>query len=223
VAGVIERLRAIDEALPAADGAAVFNRVYLTVTEQVSDGLEGQVFDDPEFMAALDVRFACMWLSAYEAGQRRRAVPKAWSPLFEHRRTKGLLPIQFALSGMNSHIEHDLALAVVDTCQSRGVSPRRAGVRADYEAVNDILASVESGVRRSFLTDIGREIDDRVGPIVHLVNSWSIDKARDLAWVSVETLWALRRLDALADRYRGGLAHTVGMTSRYLLTPVAAR
>ena len=100
------------------------------------------------------------------------------------------------------------------------MSPRRAGVRADYEAVNDILASVESGVRRSFLTDIGREIDDRIGPIVHLVNSWSIDKARDLAWVSVETLWALRRLEALADRYRGGLAHTVGMTSRYLLTPV---
>ena len=218
---MIGRLRAIDEALPRADGVAVFNRVYLTVTEQVADGLEGRVFRDPAFMADLDVRFACMWLSAYDAAERGTTVPKAWSPLFEHRRTPGLLPIQFALSGMNSHIEHDLPLAVVDTCRSRGISPGRAAVRADYEAVNDILASVESGVRRSFLSDLGREIDDQVGPIVHLVNSWSIDKARDLAWVSVETLWALRRLDALADRYRGGLAHTVGMTSRYLLTPVA--
>ena len=63
-------------------------------------------------------------------------------------------------------------------------------------------------------------MDKEVGPVVHLVSAWNIDKARDLAWVNVETLWALRSLELLRDRYVGMLGHTVGMGSRVLLTPV---
>ena len=55
--------------------------------------------------------------------------------------------------------------------------------------------------------------------MVHLISSWSIDKARDVAWVNVEALWALHSLGPLADRYEAALAGTVGMASRYLLTP----
>jgi len=55
--------------------------------------------------------------------------------------------------------------------------------------------------------------------VVHLVNSWKIDKARDVAWVNVEAMWALRHTGAFADRYRAALARTVGMGSRLLLTP----
>ena len=36
---VIRRMRAIDAALPSTDGVAVFNRVYLQVTELVRDEL----------------------------------------------------------------------------------------------------------------------------------------------------------------------------------------
>jgi len=222
IPGVIDRLRTIDDSLPAHDGVSVFNRMYLAVTQRVAEGITiGGVFRDEEFMTELDVRFANLWLGAYDSGVAARALPKAWAPLFEYRAHDGLLPIQFALSGMNAHIEHDLPLAVVDTCTSRRATPRRAAVRADYEAVNDILASVESEIRRSFLTSIGRRVDDEVGPVVHLVSAWNIDKARDLAWISVEALWALRRLEPLYDRYSGALARTVGMVSRYLLTPVA--
>ena len=120
---------------------------------------------------------------------------------------------------MNSHIAHDLPVAVIRACQRLDRSPEDPGVREDYEAVNDLLAATESRVRRSFLTEIGQAADEHVGPVVHLVSSWNIDKARDVAWVNVEALWALRRLGGLADRYRGALARTVGMASRYLLTP----
>ncbi len=220
VEDVIDRLVDIDAALPAGDGVAVFNRMYLTVTERVLSGLEARdVFADPELMAELDVRFAALWLDAYDDARAGRPVSKAWQPLFEHRAGRGLLPIQFALSGMNAHIEHDLPLAVVETCTARGGTPDV--VRHDYEVVNEILASVESEVRRSFLSDLGRQVDDRVGPLAHLVSSWNIDKARDLAWVSVESIWAIRRLGFLVDRYTAALAGTVGMVSRYLLTPVA--
>lgn len=220
VEGVIDRLVAIDDSLPAHDGVAVFNRMYLTVTERVLSALETRgVFRDPGFMAELDVRFANLWLKAYDAASSTRPPSKAWQPLFEHRAAKGLLPIQFALSGMNAHIEHDLPLAVIETCKSRGATPRRTAVRADYEVVNDILASVEAEIRRSFLSSAGRHLDDHIGAVAHLVSAWNIDKARDLAWVNVDAIWAIRRLELLVDRYTAALAGTVGMVSRYLLTP----
>jgi hypothetical protein len=216
---VIARLQHIRDELPADDGAAVFNRMYLTVTESVAAGLVGaQVFRNPVFLEHLDVTFASLWLEAYDASDD--AVPKAWAPLFECRHDPTLLPIQFALAGMNSHIGHDLPVAVVRTCRELDASPEDTGVRADYEAVNDLLAATESKVRRSFLTDAGRAADRKVGPVVHLVSSWNIDKAREVAWVNAEALWALRHAGSLAGRYRAALARTVGMSSRCLLTPM---
>ncbi len=224
VADVLARLRDIDASTPPADGAAVFNGMYLRVTEGVATRLEqGGVFTDPQLMAELDVRFARLWLAAFDAAHAPAGgepVPKAWAPLFEQRANAGVWPIQFALAGMNAHIENDLPLAVVQTCHARGVGPDHPGVHADYERVNDLLASLESQIRRSFLTEIERRVDDRLGPLVHLVDSWNIDKARDLAWVTVETLWALRDLEALRGRYVATLARTVGMTSRCLLAPL---
>ena len=218
VQAVIARLRRIDDELPPDDGAAVFNRMYLTVTESVAAGLDGHtVFADPLFMERLDVTFASLWIEAYDAGGHD--VPRAWAALFERRHDPAVLPIQFALAGMNSHIEHDLPVAVIQTCRQLDTSPERAGVHHDYEAVNQLLAACEAKVRRSFLSAAGLDVDAELGPVVHLVNSWNIDKARDVAWVNVEAMWAIRHVGWLADRYRAALARTVGMGSRCLLTP----
>jgi Family of unknown function (DUF5995) len=219
VQDVIARLHGIDDELPPADGAHVFNRMYLTVTDAVAAGLSGaKLFRNPAFMEKLDVTFASMWLEAYDAP--RNAVPKAWAALFERRHDRALLPIQFALSGMNSHIAHDLPVAVIRTCQDLDTSPEHPGVHEDYEAVNGLLAACESKVRRSFLDEAGKAVDHHVGPVVHLISSWDIDKAREVAWVNVEAMWAMRGVGSLADRYQAALARTVGMASRCLLTPV---
>jgi hypothetical protein len=215
-------MREIDVELAADDGVAVFNRMYLTVTERIVEVIaqraaEGAVFRDVEVMADLDVRFANLWLAAYDAGEARRTVPTAWRPLFESR-DGGRLPVQYAIAGMNSHIEHDLPIAVVETCKAHGLAPK--DLHHDYEAVNDVLAQVEAPIRRSFLDEVGREVDDRLNPVVHLLSTWNIDKARDLSWVTVETLWALRRTSFLRGRFLDGLGHTVGMTSRALLSPI---
>jgi hypothetical protein len=172
-------------------------------------------------MEQLDVTFASFWIEAYDADIHD--VPKAWAALFECRHDRAVLPIQFALAGMNSHIGHDLAVAVIQTCGQLDTSPEQAGVHEDYEAVNQLLAACESKVRRSFLTEAGQAVDAQLGPVVHLIDSWNIDKARDAAWVNVEAMWAIRHLGSLADRYRGALARTVGMASRCLLTPTLPR
>jgi hypothetical protein len=217
VADVLTRMRLIDFSAPAGDGAGVFNRVYLRVTEMMADRLRtGGVFHDDAFVADLDVRFAAYWFDAYDAPG---AKPKAWAPLFAARANKGILPIQFALAGMNAHIENDLPLAVVATCKARRRTPDSAGVHADFEKVNELLADVEAEIRRSFLTDIEKSVDDDLEPITHLICSWDVGKARDFAWLSAQTLWELRRAGHLFDAYAATLAGTVGMGSRLLLTP----
>ena len=217
---VLARLRTIDAALPRDDGVAVFNRMYLTVTERVAlilaEDTDSPLFRDVGTMSELDVRFANLWLAAYDADRAGRAVPPAWRPLFEGR-AGGRLPVQYAIAGMNSHIEHDLPVAVVDTCAARDLEPD--DLHLDYETVNDVLAQVEAGIRRSFLDEVGRALDDRFGPAVHLVSTWKIDKARDLSWVTAQTIWALRGASQLRGRFLESLAHTVGMASRALLTP----
>jgi hypothetical protein len=224
VDGVLARMREIDEGLPAADGVAVFNTMYLTVTERIvailapAGGPSSISFADPAAMTDLDVRFAGLWLTAYDAAAGGAPVPTAWRPLFESRGA-GLVPVQYALAGMNTHIEHDLPVAVAETCRARGLEPDQ--LHQDYETVNGVLAQVESEVRRSFLDQLGREADDAMRQVAHLVSCWSIDKAREVAWVTAETLWSLRDAGLLRDRFLVGLADTVGMTTRTLLTPIA--
>ena len=221
VAGVIEEMHTIGAALQPTDGVQVFNAVYLQVTERIDRLLdEGQTFEDGPAAVDLDTRFAGLWLSAYDAADTGRALPKAWAPLFSSRHRRGLLPIQFALAGMNTHIEHDLALAVVRTCEARGSAPDDPTVLADFFRINEVLAAVEADIRRSFLDEIGQAVDDELGPVAHLVSSWSIEKARDVALLHARTIWELRRTTLLQGAYLTGLGHTVGMGSRLLLTPV---
>ena len=146
VADVVARLQEIDDALPAGDGVAVFNRMYLTVTERIglilAEDTDSPLFRDVATMSDLDVRFANLWLAAYDADLAAARWRRAWRPLFEAR-AGGRLPVQYAIAGMNSHIEHDLPLAVVGTCRARDLEPD--DLHLDYETVNDVLAQVESG------------------------------------------------------------------------------
>ena len=112
-------MEAIEAVLPPADGFACFNRMYLDVTRQVNSRLGQGFFADPAFMTRLDVTFANLYFAAADPA----AVPLAWRPLAERRATAGIEPVQFALSGMNSHINHDLPLAIVSTCAALATAP----------------------------------------------------------------------------------------------------
>ena len=67
VAQVIARMEEIEAAVPAADGLACFNRMYLQVTRQVNSQLGQGSFADPAFMTHLDVRFASLCFGAVDA------------------------------------------------------------------------------------------------------------------------------------------------------------
>jgi len=209
----VARLQSVDDALPPEDGVAVFTRMYLKVTRLVLERIgEGQ-FSKPAFATRLDIVFAGLFLDQLTAAP----VGRAWAPLFERRRAR-CEPIQFALAGMNAHINHDLPIALVRSCRQLGLSPRSPGVQRDYDAVTGILAEVQGEVRQSFLDGGALAVDREFAPVVTLVGNWSIAKAREAAWVTAGVLWELRDSPTLSIEFLGGLGSSVGMVGRYLLT-----
>lgn len=219
VDGVVARLRALGAELPPADGVAVFNRAYLTVTEAVRERLGGPYFADPAAVAELDVVFAGRYLLAVAADAAGRETPACWRPLFELRAHAGVHPLQFALAGMNAHIQHDLPLAVLDTCGRLGCEPE--DVEDDYHRVNGVLAEMESTVREQLLGAHG--LPEPAGPLAHLLGAWSVDAARETAWSAVRALWELRRVPCGAHAFAAALDGSVGLLGRALLLPLGFR
>jgi hypothetical protein len=222
IADVLERLRAIDAALPTADGVAWFTKLYLRVTEAVAAQVAaGKGFRDPAFLTRLDVAFANLYFDALRAAEHDAAsVPKAWVPLFEARATRGIAPIQFALAGMNAHINRDLPLALVTTCEALHVDLDDATAEyADFERVNGLLATAEEQVKAWFATGFVGVVDAALGDVDDHVAMWDVARARDAAWVQALTLWALRALPDLQHRFLDTLDHVVGFAGRGLLVP----
>ncbi|MBA4862095.1 hypothetical protein H1V43_11990 [Streptomyces sp. PSKA54] len=216
VDAVVARMRALGAAWPDHDGVAVFNRVYLAVTLEVDRLIDTGEFPDPRAAATLDVRFAERYLAAVDAVAGERRPPACWRPLFQYRRHPGVRPMQFALAGINAHIGHDLALAVVDTCRTLGCEPSE--LEDEFDCVGDLLVSLEERIREDLMP--GPDLLQIADPLTHLLGSWSLERARDGAWAAARALWALRELPEVVEEFTQRLDAGVGLVGRMLLTPL---
>jgi Family of unknown function (DUF5995) len=212
IADVVERMRAILDGLPPRDGVACFTRLYLAVTEAVNEA-KGS-FTAPAFLTQLDICFARLYFDALDHP------PRAWAPLLDARARPGVAPIQFALCGMNAHINRDLPVALVESSTKLGVElSRRGPEHADYLAVNRLLVSTEARVKKEFLTDELALADDALGTVDDVIAVWNVERARDAAWANAETLWALRSSPDLAAAFMDALDGMVGFAGRGLVVP----
>ncbi|HEY6018113.1 MAG TPA: DUF5995 family protein, partial [Gaiellaceae bacterium] len=190
---------------------AWFTRLYLAVTEAV-----GARKRSP-FVERLDVVFADLFFAAVAADEP----PRAWAPLFVCRARPRIAPIQFALCGMNAHINRDLPVALVRTAAELGVDLGRASrEHRDFTKLNALLAATEAAVKREFATGIVGLADDALGKVDDRIAMWDVGRAREAAWVQGQILWRLRDLPPLSRRYLDTLDRTVGFAGRGLLVPL---
>jgi hypothetical protein len=220
--GVVERLRAIEAALPERDGVRAFTSLYLAVTEAVDERVRPGTFADPAFTRWLDVVFANLYLRALRAhvlGPKRP--PRAWAALFEARSRRGIAPIQFALAGMNAHINRDLPLALVETCGARRLVPLRGSPQhVDFGSIDGLLAETEARVRADLARGLVGWADEALGELDSVVAMWNVRRARAAAWVNAEALWALRDVPLAAGRFAVTLDRLVGLAGRGLVRQV---
>ncbi|MEU3599192.1 DUF5995 family protein [Streptomyces sp. NPDC006798] len=215
VADVADRMRALGARWPARDGVAVFNRVYLTVTEDIARRIDRGEFPDRRAATALDVLFAERYLSAVVRAESGGRPPACWRPLFQYRRHPGVRPLQFALAGINAHIGHDLALAVIDTCRALDCAPPE--LENEFDQVGEALVVLEERIREELMP--GPDLLEVADPLTHLVGAWSLDRARDAAWSAARLLWGVRELPGLTEEFTERLDTGVGLVGRCLLTP----
>jgi Family of unknown function (DUF5995) len=222
IVDVVARMEEIGAALPARDGLGAFNRLYLEVTHGVLAALRPGRFADPRFLRWLDVVFANLYFEALRALVLRGGPPpRAWAPLVEARARPGILPLQFALAGMNAHINRDLPVALVETCRSLRTELRRPSPQYDdFCLVNDLLEEAQERVKVALATRALRTLDEALGRQDDVLAMWNVRTAREAAWTNAEVLWALRGLPTVRDRFLRALDRMVGLAGRGLLRPL---
>ena len=214
-------MTAIDAILPDGDGVKWFNRLYQRVTVSVGAAVAGATFNDVAFLTKLDVVFANLYFAALAAASGDiGAAPSAWRPLLRARNAPGIARIQFALAGMNAHINRDLPDGIVQSFVALGGDPITGDLREqDFDSVNGILERVEAEVKTEFTVGVVGAVDRLGGPVDDAVAMWKVRAARSAAWTNAQVLWQLRGVPLLRDRFFGKLDSLVGMTGRGLLLP----
>jgi hypothetical protein len=212
---VINIMKAIDAVLPGSDGLKWFNWLYLMVTQEVQNNPPAGGFNNVQWVTRLDVIFAEFYFAALNGFLQQAApTPSSWRALFEARHQSGIERIQFALAGINAHINHDLSLALLQTNAELHLSPTLdSPEHQDFEQVNNSLEAVfpqellilaEGGIIGEIAQDTGR-----VGQLLAI---WNVRQARDLAW-------------SFADHLKGlsGLRRQLALSTQDKLTGVIGR
>jgi hypothetical protein len=222
IADVIQILEAVEATCADGGGLKWFNWLYLRVTQAVGARVNSSDFANPAWIAALDVQFARFYFAAVASSLSGTSTPGCWQALFAQRNQPAIARIQFALAGMNAHINHDLPQAVVATCRATGISPQHGTTQYnDYTALDTTLDSLIEFAKTALHV---RLLGDALPPVSTLDNTlaaWSVAAAREAAWSNAELLWHLAA-DAppLASTLLDTLDGLTALASKTLLVPV---
>lgn len=221
VPDVIRILEAIAAICADGDGLKWFNWLYLQVTQAVKTRVDARGFADPAWIAELDVQFARMYFGALRSALAGEPYASCWKVLFESRNQAPVARIQFALAGVNAHINHDLPQAIAVTCQLTATPPQHGTPHYDdYTALNPTLDSLIEVAKRELLV---RLLGDPLPPVSRLedtIGAWSILSAREGAWKNSELLWHLRDVQPLSSNFMSVLDGLATVAGKTLLVPV---
>jgi len=221
IAEVLQALNTIEGACADGDGLKWFNWLYLQVTEAVDTRVASGGFANSAWLAELDVQFARLYLAAAKSILSGGSAPGCWQILFDRRGQTAIARVQFALAGINAHINHDLPQAIVSTCQALATPPQHGTAQyADYTGVNTTLDGI---IQSAMKTLHVRLLGDDLPPVSRLdetLAAWSVSAAREAAWNNAELLWHLRDAPPLSSNFMDSLDGLTTVAGKTLLVPV---
>jgi hypothetical protein len=221
IADVLQTLRTIADVCTDGDGLKWFNWLYLQVTEAVEARVASGGFTDPSWLAELDVQFARFYFDALASMLLAGSTADCWQVLFERRNQTTIARIQFAMAGINAHINHDLPQAIVATCHQMATLPQHGITQYnDYTALNTTLDGIIELAKQTLHV---RLLGDALPPVSHLEDTlagWSVCAARESAWNNAELLWHLGAVPPLAPKFINTLDGLTTVANKTLLVPV---
>jgi hypothetical protein len=214
---VAAELDRIQGELPRTDGVKWFAWLYADVTRALVKLFDEQQLEAPDFMADLVIRFGDSFVRS--VGDPATAA-SAWQPLFERRHDPRVAPLQFAIAGLNAHVGSELPVGLADVAQARAIDLADAGPEhRDWTKVNSTIAAVEPAAKHYLLTGAIKDLDPAFGNLDDLAATWSVEAAREAAWVQGCTVWRLRDEPVLRDPYVVTLARSTRMVCELMLLP----
>jgi hypothetical protein len=221
VPDVIQIMQTIAATCIDGDGLKWFNWLYLQVTQAVEARLVSGEFADSNWLAELDVQFARLYFGAVKSALSGQPTAGCWEALFQRRNQTPIARIQFALAGINAHINHDLPLAIVANCRATSVAPQHGSTQYnDYTALNSTLNTLIQSAERTLHV---RLLGDALPPVSHLedtIAAWSVSAARESAWNNAELLWHLQAEPVLSATFMDTIDGFTTVAGKALLAPV---
>ena len=218
---VLATMQTIDQACIEGDGLKWFNNLYLQVTHAVQTRVHAGGFQDPAWLILLDVQFASLYFSALAASLSGKPAPGCWTILFNSRNQAAVARIQFALAGVNAHINHDLAAALVATCSLTGTSPRHGTPQyADYTDLNSTLDRLIDAAKHTLNVRLLGDVLPTASRVEDTIAAWGTSAAREAAWNNAEILQHLEVVPALASNFLYSLDGLATVVGKSLLVPV---
>ncbi len=221
IADVIRIMQTIDGLCVDVDGLKWFNRLYLQVTVAVAARNAAGGFRDPSWMMELDIQFAELYFGALRTALSGGRAAGCWRAMLDRRGMIAVARIQFALAGVNAHINHDLPLAIGATCRIRGLAPSHALMQyAEYTSINDTLNTLVDDAKRELAVRLPGDELPAVSNLEETVAAFSVSAAREAAWNNSEMLWAISSFPLLRDRALNSLDGLTAVAGKTLLVPV---
>ncbi len=205
------------------DRRAIFATAYLSITRAIKQSVESGLFQDNAWATRYALCFANLYrtaLLAFELGNLH-ALPKAWRISFEISKNNRALAIQDLVLGINAHINHDLALALVEVT----IDPDRPIRYADHCTVNDVLRAATGPMQQrigQLYAPILNLLDQASDHLDQDIAGFSVEKAREAAWVAAVALVNARD-DAERAALRAGLNDRSAVLARLILAPTFAQ
>jgi hypothetical protein len=190
IADVLKTMRTIAASCVDQDGLKWFNWLYMTVTEAIEVKVAQGGFNDPPWLSELDVLFAGLYFDAVAGELGGDACPECWKAMLSLRGETEIARIQFALAGMNAHINHDLPIAIVATCKARNITPQHGTPQYnDYTSVNSTLDALIDQAKQELNVRLPGSPLPTVSHLEDLVATWDLAIFREKAWDTSECLW----------------------------------
>ena len=187
---VLRILQTVQNTCIDGDGLKWFNWLYLEVTQAVANRVSGAGFADPKWLATLDVQFANLYFRAIRQAITGGTCAGCWKALFARRDEAPIARIQFALAGMNAHINHDLAFAIVAACRETKTAPQHGTSNySDYTAINSTLDSLIDTAKKTLRVRLLGALLPEVSHLEDLIAAWNVADFRERAWNNAESLW----------------------------------
>jgi len=222
ISEVIDRMQAIDAALPENDGLKWFNYLYLRTTEAVyAKSIAQEGFTDAAWIERLDVVFANLYFDAVRDADAPELATPAWRPLLRDRTRRRVARVQFALAGMNAHIDRDLVFALLEIYHQDGTAPNRESAHyADFIRIDKILKDVQRQNEAILLVGTPLENGRHFAPLENLVGTFSVKDTRHGAWDNSQIFWRWRDRPETLKESLSSLDRATEAGSSALLAPV---